>query len=446
MTSLRLKFTAATGVVAMLLLVWSFAVLTDGFQLLLEDRDEADMMVKAQLVASVWEQAGGCAAAPAIALERLNPEMELASALSIFAYCDGKLVGRYGTIAPPPDGAGLELPDYEDDSIHLRYHAYPVEAGRIVLTSEHPEPGEFFIATVLTRLIWPLLGLVGACVLLWHRSGVWFRPVQSLAEGRPGESPVDCPVELLPLQQKIMALEVEYAAVVDKLDARLEGEKQFTANAAHELLTPLAAIKTEVQLQRSLARDDDTRAVFDEIGTRVDRASHTVDQLMTLARLDPENQRTEPGPLDLAALLRESVAGTGDRLAAKTIRLSADIPDALPFRGHGDALRIMFKNLLDNAVRYSPDGGRLEIALTRAPDGVRFRIANDCRQRVPQYLVEHMDQRFVRGAGEVETGTGLGMSIITRCAHMHGAEVIITPSPDNMQLTFCVVFPDQDQG
>ncbi len=442
MTSLRLKFTTATGLVAMLLLVWTFAVLTEGFQLLLEDRDYADMMVKAQLVASVWEEAGGCAAAPAIALEKLNPEMEFASALSIFAYCDGELVGRYGTVAPAPNGAGLDLPDYEDETIHLRYHAYPVEAGRIVLTSEHPQPGDFFVATVLTKLIWPLLGLVGACALLWHRSGVWFRPVQSLAEGRPGE----CPVELLPIKQKIEALEAEYAAVVDKLDARLEGEKQFTANAAHELLTPLAAIKTEVQLQRSLATDDNTRDIFNEIGTRVDRASHTVDQLMTLARLDPENQRTKPEPLDLAALLRESVAGAGGRIATKDIRLSIDIPDALPFRGHGDALRIMFKNLLDNALRYSPDGGRLEIALTQGPGGVRFRIANDCRQRVPQYLVEHMDQRFVRGAGEVETGTGLGMSIITRCAHMHGADVTITPTPDNMHLTFTIAFPDQDQG
>lgn len=444
MTSLRLKFTVACGAVSALILVWTSWVLTFGFQEVMEEEDVRNMTETAHLVAAFWEAADGCALPePGGILERLYPEIELVSGLSIFAYCGDDLAARYGT-APLPADSSLSPPDFEDveKGYHIRYEGFPMRNGRIVVTSEHPQLGDLYIAVALTRLFWPAVGLVLCALVLWRLGHSWFHPVHRLADNALGQE--ECPVELLPLRQRLADLSAEKDATVDRLDARLETERQFTANAAHELLTPLAAIKAEVQLQQSLTGDPAMREVFGEISSRVDRASHTVDQLMTLARLEPESTHADPGEIDLSALLRESVAGFGAHVTGKSLALSTQVPDGLAVVGYADALRIMFKNLIDNAIRYSPEGGRLGIRLCPVDGGVSFTISNDCRQRVPQYLIEHMGQRFVRGAGEPETGSGLGMSIVERCAKLHGAEVSIRPSDDNMHLAVSMRLPGRE--
>jgi len=221
----------------------------------------------------------------------------------------------------------------------------------------------------------------------------------------------DVPLEISDLVASINRL-------MERLAHALESEQRFTANAAHELLTPLAAIKTEVQLCQRQMRDGNDAAMLQGIVERVDRASHSVDQLLTLARLDPDAP-LPASAVDLRGLLVETLAETG-HLAVQR-RLEVDLPegDKLVVEGSESALAILLRNLLVNAFRYAAEGSTVRIRLT-ADEEVSLSIYNDCAPLAPEEL-KHLGDRFYRVPGSPGPGAGLGLSIVERIAGQHGA-------------------------
>jgi signal transduction histidine kinase len=267
-------------------------------------------------------------------------------------------------------------------------------------------------------------------------------PLRSLAEQvsrrKPGLlDPVatdDVPEELSPL---VASLNDLFA----RLATALESEQRFTANAAHELLTPLAAIKTEVQLCQRQLREEPAAGMLVRITQRVDRASHTVTQLLTLARVDPEAP-VHLGQVNVAALLREVLAENAHLAANRGLHVDVDV-DGMPetrIQGNSEALAILLRNLLVNAFRYSSGDSHVRIRLAQREAYVALEVYNDCEALS---AVEHarLCDRFYRVPGSAGLGAGLGLCIVSRIAALHGGRLETGPGDAGRGFCARVYFP-----
>ncbi|HSB94849.1 MAG TPA: histidine kinase dimerization/phospho-acceptor domain-containing protein [Spongiibacteraceae bacterium] len=219
----------------------------------------------------------------------------------------------------------------------------------------------------------------------------------------------DVPSELVPVVDSLNHL-------LARLADTLENEKRFTANAAHELQTPLAAISTEVQLCHRLLTDPESKRMMERIRVRVERASHSVKQLLILARLDPQN--TLPmQTVDLSELIREVASELGHIASDRQLELALDIDAQQTLQGNRETLLILLRNLLSNAFRYTPRAGTVRIC--RGSN--RLTITNAA---APIADPEQLADRFFRGSGDsdedTEPGAGLGLSIVKRICELHG--------------------------
>lgn len=225
--------------------------------------------------------------------------------------------------------------------------------------------------------------------------------------------------------------------LLQRLAFALEGEQRFTANAAHELMTPLAAIKAEVQLCQRQLTDDRAGAMLQRIAQRVDRASHSVEQLLTLARLDPDAPMpVEPVPL--RSLLVEVLADTAHLAVERELEVELAGEVDCEVNGSAEALAILLRNLLTNAFRYANAGSVIRISL-HADQPVTLEICNECAPLSADEFA-HICDRFYRVPGSASLGAGLGLSIVTRIADQHGARFEAVPGGDGSGFCARVVF------
>lgn len=301
------------------------------------------------------------------------------------------------------------------------------------------------IQDVLESLAWPL-------VLLWGLLGVvnWWllrrliAPLERMARGIEEKSPTD----LSPVPDDGRALEIRSMAaalnrLLTRLSRALEGERRFTADAAHELRTPLAALASRIQLmQRSHAAEGSAALAADLQRLREDVARSTalVQNLLQLARLDPQSaDAVARQGIDLRALLDEAVQACAAAAAARGVMVSVDCR-ADTVMGHRDWLLSALRNLLDNAIRYGREGGRVEVSAVRRGDAVELAVRDD-GPGVANGDLERLTQRFFRVLGTGEEGSGLGLSIVARVAELHGAELRFGPGLDGRGLGAVLVLP-----
>ena len=216
--------------------------------------------------------------------------------------------------------------------------------------------------------------------------------------------------------------------LLQRLDYALESEQRFTANAAHELMTPLAAIKTEVQLCQRRLRGTDSADMLERIAARVDRASHTVEQLLTLARVDPDTPLPQE-TVALGRLLSDAVADSAHVALERSVEVLLDDPEALEIQGSQESLAILLRNLLINAFRYAAPGSTVTVALERREGVAILEICNDC-EPLSEAEFRRLEERFYRLPGSDGLGAGLGLSIVRRIADQHGARFVASPRED----------------
>ncbi len=282
-----------------------------------------------------------------------------------------------------------------------------------------------FARTMLPVLIVVPLTLL---VLLWGVSS-GLSPLRSLARQiarqRPGQlQPVDTQAVPAEVSDVVHAIN----RLMERLASALESEQRFTANAAHELRTPLAAIKTEVQLCQRQIDDEPGRAMLSRIARRVDRASHTVEQLLTLARVEPEAELPRE-PVQLRALLGEVLAETAHLAAERRLEIDLEEGPAVEVKANAEALAILLRNLLVNAFRYALEGSVVSLRLRALPRSVLLEVSNDCEPLSGDQF-EQIRNRFYRVPGSAGQGAGLGLSIVERIAELHGAGFTAGPRED----------------
>jgi two-component system OmpR family sensor kinase len=235
------------------------------------------------------------------------------------------------------------------------------------------------------------------------------------------------PDEVAPLVETLNDLLV-------RLDQALVAQRRFIADAAHELRTPLTAVKLQAQIARRTDDDAEREAALAQLAGGVDRAAHLVDQLLGMARLEPAARQAAFAPLSLDGLVKQVVADFSTLAEARDIDLGVGECAAISVNGQAESLRMMLGNLIDNAVRYTPSGGRVDVELHEHGDMAQLSVS-DSGPGIPAAERERVFERFQRLAGADIPGSGLGLSIVKQVVALHGGNITLdTPAGGGLRV------------
>ena len=288
-----------------------------------------------------------------------------------------------------------------------------------VYVGEEIESRTSILSAVLRGTLYPMaVALPLLALVLWwavrrslqslHQLG------RTLAQRRPDALHAlelkGVPSEMIPMVQALNGL-------FERIALLLESERRFTADASHELRTPIAAIRAQAQVALGEAEDAPRRTALRNTLLGCDRAIHLVEQLLTLSRLDA-SAAPPMARLDLAALSRQVVAEAAAPAIAKGQVLEFDGPTPCSIQGNDALLSILIRNLVDNAVRYSPAGACIRVSVSEA-HGQAILAVQDGGPGLSDADLARLGERFFRVTGNTEPGSGLGWSIIQRIAAVH---------------------------
>lgn len=342
-----------------------------------------------------------------------------------------------------PDARQPGFGDRKSDNEQWRVYGARTESGLFVEVAQRHEFRTTFAENVATHIMHPLWFAVPLlAILIWFSVRWGLAPLQTVAENVERRSagnleplnPQEAPLEIRPL---LDALNNLFA----RIGVLLERERRFTADAAHELRTPLAAIKTHAQVARR-ARDAGERGqAIESVSQGTDRAIRLVEQLLVLARLDHQSMSAARESVNLTEIVVKGVMDETPRAAAKHVDLgvSGGTDKQAIVTGNADLLKILIRNLLDNAVRYTPEGGKVNASVRLRDGRVVLQIA-DSGPGIPPERRERVFDRFYRIEGSAQQGCGLGLSIVSRIAEIYNASIVLADGLDAGGLAVTVTF------
>lgn len=327
------------------------------------------------------------------------------------------------------------------DGTHWRVFSTWDESGKnLVQVAELSEARADMARGIATNLLQPLLiSLPLLAFLLWFAVARGLNPLVKLtgevAQREPDNlAALDveaAPGEVVPLIQRLNRL-------FGSIAASLQKERRFTADAAHELRTPVAGIKAQAQVARTAANETERNHALDNAILGCDRAAHLIDQLLTLARIDSLGDDLTEN-CDLTAIAAETIAALAPAALNQNVRLELAEGVAVTVRGNPLLLRILLRNLIDNAVRHTLSGTSVWIAITRQPGQARLTV-NDNGPGLAEAELARLTERFYRPVGTLGSGSGLGLSIVRRIAEIHNAALDIAARPEGTGLAVTVTF------
>ncbi|MBU1351072.1 MAG: sensor histidine kinase N-terminal domain-containing protein [Gammaproteobacteria bacterium] len=234
------------------------------------------------------------------------------------------------------------------------------------------------------------------------------------------------PVSDAQLPDEVQPLVSELNLLFERVQRAFDAQEHFVADAAHELRSPLAALRLQLQgLQR--AGDDTARAAaVERLSSGIDRATRLVEQLLTLARQEASTAVAEP--VDLRAVAQLALADVAPAAQARSMDVGLLASDPATVPGNAEALRMLVRNLLDNAIKYTPPGGRVDLHLRADGDRAVLLTVEDSGPGIAPEYRDRVMQRFVRETSEGAPGSGLGLAIVQAIATAHGATMLLDSS------------------
>ena len=301
---------------------------------------------------------------------------------------------------------------------------------QVIQVAQDMRPRRAMARSLAWRTMAPILWMAPLLMLVaWWAVSASLRPVarvRAQVASRKADELSSVAEEGLP--DEIRPLVHELNLLFDRVRSAFDAQQHFVSDAAHELRSPLAALRLQAQgLQR--ARDDEARHLaLDRLLAGIDRATRLVEQLLLLARQEAGTAAgSPPQPVQMQDLVRTGVAEAHAQAQLKRIDLGMGATDGGQLSAQPEALRILLRNLLDNALKYTPEGGRVDVSLQRegafltlAVDDSGPGIAEDERSRVVD--------RFYRVQGASAGGSGLGLAIVNAIARSHGAKLVLGES------------------
>lgn len=229
------------------------------------------------------------------------------------------------------------------------------------------------------------------------------------------------PEEVAPLGQALNQL-------LERVDRLLSRQRQMLADAAHELNTPLAAVKLQAQLARR-SQEGERSAALDELDRGIERSTHLVAQLLQMARLEADGRERRPVPVGLCPMAADVVVAFSARAEARGIDLGLESCEAAEVLADPQDLRVMLDNLVDNALRHTPRGSRVDIRVEQSARQVRL-IVDDNGPGIAPADHQRVLERFVRlNPQDNATGSGLGLAIVAQIAQQNGGLLTLASSP-----------------
>lgn len=249
------------------------------------------------------------------------------------------------------------------------------------------------------------------------------------------------PVQLTEIPIEIKPLVAELNQLFVRLKLAFERNKRFAADAAHELRTPLAALKTHAQVALKSDNEVDRNKALQKVIESVDRSSHVVAQLLTLSRLGEEETLTDVKPMDLHKIAMEIIAYLAPHALEKNIEIELSPAPSDPIiLGNDTAIGILIRNIVDNAIRYTPSNGEVKVSIVDTGTQIIFRVI-DTGTGIPAELRERVFERFYRILGTKASGSGLGLAIVSQITALHHASINLSTPPNGIGLQFEVAFP-----
>ena len=280
------------------------------------------------------------------------------------------------------------------------------------------------------RVVIPLILLlpimIGAVAWIVSRGLLPLRFVTTEVQRRDVRSLAPLNTRNLPLE--IEPLVSELNRLLDRLQRAFSVQRAFISDAAHELRSPLTALRLQLQLL-DRAPDEAARAeARSRLGAAVERAIHLVEQLLALARSEPQDASPGFETVDLSAAAAEGISDAHELALSRHIDLGLDATPNLEIHGDREALRVLVRNLVDNAVRYTPPHGSVQVRCCPTPDEAVLEVT-DTGPGIAPADRERVFDRFYRHAAAQESGTGLGLAIVKAIAERHGARVSLSEAP-----------------
>ena len=362
---------------------------------------------------------------------------------------DGKNIE--GSAITPPIRAAATADTFYDGELNgapvrivqVKVAPAPGRTGALVRIAETKNKRNELAREILASVVLPqVLLILIAGILVWVGVARGLLPLEQVRQAVASRSPRDwspvvvagVPGEVRPLLQSINEL-------LASLDAALTLQSRFINDAAHQLKTPMAVLITQLEL--ALRENDPARMrlSLEKIHAGLARLSRVINQILSLARNEPEAARkVTMTRVDLNALVLDVSSQWVPEALKKQIDLGFEGCDA-PVLIDGDAMRLreLCDNLIDNAIRYSRNGGRVTVCVTAAPCP-RLSVSDDSPS-IPMHERERVFERFHRLLGNTVEGSGLGLAIVKEISRLHGAEVLLYDDPDGIGHTFIVSFP-----
>lgn len=290
---------------------------------------------------------------------------------------------------------------------------------------------------LLTPLLIALPTLALGLVLLMRQR---FKPLQRLASSIGQRSPdrldpivaTDVPNEIRPIIEQTNRL-------LQRVSDSIEQERRFTADAAHEIRTPLAVIRTYAQVAAAATEANERTKALNSVVQASDRATHLLAQLLTMARLDNDTLIRNFVNCDLRKIAVDVIAEITPQALQKKVEVMLDEGQAAWVRGEPALLAVLLRNLIDNAIRYSPADTFVAVTIKRLDGKVRLTVS-DQGPGIPEHERDRVLSRFTRLEGNDAPGSGLGLSIALRIAQLHGATLVLQDGPGEYGLSVCASF------
>ncbi len=306
-------------------------------------------------------------------------------------------------------------------------HTIKVHVGELASVREHlaDQIARQNITTYLLSL--PLLALV-----IWQGVRHAMDPLNRLANdvaGREFDNLKSLDNDGVPLEAKPLVDALN--GLFQRLRMAFDSVRSFTGNAAHELRTPLAALKTHAQVGRAQTDYQSAIAALDYVIDDVNRAIHLVEQMLTIARLDPESHLQKMEDIDLCSLAQDEMAIMGIPATEKDIQLDLQCTTSRLVRGKEALLGTLLRNLVGNAIRYINHGGQVQVRVGDDAEGGVILSVEDDGPGIPAQEREKVFDRFYRGVDTANktNGSGLGLSIVRRIIELHEARISLGDSP-----------------
>jgi len=388
-------------------------------------------------------------------------EMLISGEQGRFYYRANGPVGEYITGDPdlpdPPAEAGEDRVTYYDavyrnESIRAVALRVPVRPGSgkgsiSVQVAEKTSLRTDFARQLMLRMMVPQgILVILAALAVWLGVGLGLRALTSVRTEIENRSHVDLsPIRETNTPYEVRPLVRAMNDLLSRLSAALAAQQRFIADAAHQLRTPVAALKTQAELAVRQVRDGEAQATLQQLHTAADHAARLVNQLLTLARAEPGSHRSVMRErVNLAALARETTGEWVPRSLNRRIDLGFDDTStdatisADPF-----LVRELLNNLIDNAINYTPAGGHITVRVTTDDDKLSLEVEdNGCG--IHEDERERVFERFYRSAGGSPEGCGLGLAIVREIAQGHGATATILSGANHRGTRVVIEFPSPD--